>query len=245
VVIKNFSGSLHISPDLFRQLLKGFKFLFYFIDIDPKLSIEIGEYQLDRESLLMIGFGMIQVTIALIIAVALICYNRSRRFILQMIEKIPILFFFLDQATVQKIEKVISKPLAKIVTNTASGFALVKKPVVIAKCFSYSLVVWIVSAFSYYLVAQGCPGIDLTFSSIFAVMIIVCFFIALPSVPGFWGVWEAGGVFALAIFGVSLQEAAGYTLLNHVVQVGTVIVVGLIVMMVTGIKLMSFSEKKK
>ena len=28
-------------------------------------------------------------------------------------------------------------------------------------------------------------------------MIIICFFIALPSVPGYWGIWEAGGVFAL------------------------------------------------
>ena len=68
-------------------------------------------------------------------------------------------------------------------------------------------------------------------------MIIVCFFIALPSVPGFWGLWEAGGVFALSVFGVSVKDAAGYTLVNHAVQMFPVIFVGLASAIVTGINI--------
>jgi hypothetical protein len=92
--------------------------------------------------------------------------------------------------------------------------------------------------------ALGCPGIGLSFIELSAVMVIVCFFIALPSVPGFWGVWEAGGVFALALFGVSSRDAAGFTLANHAIQVFPVIFIGLISAVVTGINIWQVSYKK-
>ena len=56
----------------------------------------------------------------------------------------------------------------------------------------------------------------------------------LPSVPGFWGLWEAGGVFGLLIFGVPAKEAAGFTLTNHVIQMVPVIIVGLVSSIITG-----------
>ena len=91
--------------------------------------------------------------------------------------------------------------------------------------------------------AQGCPGIDLSFAQILAVMIIICFFIALPSVPGFWGIWEAGGVFGLALFGVTAKNAAGYTLANHAVQVFPVIFAGLVSAALTSINIWKLSDE--
>ena len=75
-----------------------------------------------------------------------------------------------------------------------------------------------------------------------AVMVIICFFIALPSVPGFWGLWEAGGVFAMALFGVSSKDAAGFTLTNHAVQVFPVIIVGLMSAVYTGVDIRQVSK---
>jgi hypothetical protein len=60
-----------------------------------------------------------------------------------------------------------------------------------------------------------------------AMMIIILFFIALPSVPGWWGIWEAGGVFAMGLFGVPRLEAAGFTLVSHAMQVFPVILIGI------------------
>jgi hypothetical protein len=93
--------------------------------------------------------------------------------------------------------------------------------------------------------AQGCPGIELSFTEIAAHMIIICFFIALPSVPGFWGIWEAGGVFALVLFGVSSKDAAGYTLANHAIQMFPVIIVGLVSAMVTSVNILQVSYEKR
>ena len=89
--------------------------------------------------------------------------------------------------------------------------------------------------------ALGSPGIELSFFEMTAVLVIICFFIALPSVPGFWGIWEAGGVFALALFGVSSKDAAGFTLANHAIQIFPVIVIGLISAMKTGVNLLQIS----
>ena len=76
-------------------------------------------------------------------------------------------------------------------------------------------------------------------------MIIICFFIALPSVPGFWGLWEVGGVFALALFGISTSDAAGYTLANHAVQMFPVILIGLGSAVATGVNILKVSYGKK
>ena len=74
--------------------------------------------------------------------------------------------------------------------------------------------------------------------------IIICFFIALPSVPGFWGIWEAGGVFALSLFGISAQNAAGFTLANHAVQIIPVIMVGIVSAVITGINILKVAYDK-
>jgi len=76
-------------------------------------------------------------------------------------------------------------------------------------------------------------------------MIIICFFIALPSVPGFWGIWEAGGIFALSLFGVSAKEAAGFTLANHAIQMFPVIIIGVISAMLSGVDTLQILKERR
>jgi uncharacterized membrane protein YbhN (UPF0104 family) len=76
-------------------------------------------------------------------------------------------------------------------------------------------------------------------------MIIICFFIALPSVPGFWGIWEAGGVFALSLFNVSAKEAAGFTLASHAIQIFPVIIIGVMSAMLTGVNALQILKERR
>ncbi len=130
-----------------------------------------------------------------------------------------------------------------MVENFSYGFALIKYPAKIIICAGLSFIIWGLSAFSYYLMAQGCPGIELSFAEILAMMIIICFFIALPSVPGFWGIWEAGGVFALTLFGVPERDALGFTLANHAIQMFPVIIAGVFSAMITSVNILQVSYK--
>ena len=215
------------------------------VKIDPSIDIVFGKYHLNKTTLMSVGHGTFTLLLVLIAGIALVAFNKTRNVINGIITRIPGMFFFAGPVLKKKIQKKICQPLVGVVENFATGFSLVKYPMKLCVCFSLSVVIWGLAAFSYYLVALGCPGIELSFIEITATMIIICFFIALPSVPGFWGIWEAGGVFALLLFGVSSKDAAGYTLANHAIQVFPVIFVGFISAMLTSVNILQVSYKER
>ncbi|MBW1699104.1 MAG: flippase-like domain-containing protein [Deltaproteobacteria bacterium] len=215
------------------------------VKINPELNIAFGGYQLNRHTLELISSGMLKLCVVLIAAIFLFTIERTKAVMDALIIKIPSLFFFATPSTKAKVHKTISEPVIRIVDNFARGLSLVKHPKKIVACIGLSLLVWYLVALSIYIMALGCPGIDLSFLEITAVMIIICFFIALPSVPGFWGIWEAGGVFALSLFGVATKDAAGFTLANHAIQVIPVILIGFVSAVITGINVwrVAFEER--
>jgi hypothetical protein len=188
--------------------------------------------------------GMFKLLLLLIAGVIMVGFSATRKAINSLIIRIPSLFFFAGSDFKEKIQRKACAPLVGFVENFASGFALVKHPTKICICLVLSVVIWVLAAFSYYLMAQGCPGIELSFTKLTTVMIIICFFIALPSVPGYWGLWEASGVFALIIFDVSSKDALGFTLANHAIQMFPVIIAGFISAAITSVNIWQVSYEK-
>jgi hypothetical protein len=170
---------------------------------------------------------------------ALVSVERVRKHFTRILMRLPELLFFMQIAFRERVRRKICAPLARMIENFASGLSLLLYPKRIGVCAGLTALIWGLGALSYYLMALGCPGIGLSFSELTAVMIIICFFIALPSAPGFWGLWEAGGVFALSLFGVAEKEAAGFTLANHAIQMFPVILVGILSAMISRVSLRS------
>jgi uncharacterized protein (TIRG00374 family) len=205
--------------------------------MDPDMVVSYGKYRLNREVLEMIAGGMLKASLVLVAGIVLLSLEKVQKWIRASILKIPSLLIGAGPAFQSRVRVRFCIPLIRQVENFAAGFGLIKHPLKIGICILLSFLVWYLSALSYYLMAQGCPGIHLSFLELSAVMIIVCFFIALPSVPGFWGLWEAGGVFALSLFGVPTKEAAGMILVVHAISVFPVIIVGMISAVITGINI--------
>jgi len=226
-------------------LLILFLILLATVPIDPNLDIVFGKYHLNRETLVIVGEGTFKLLILLIVGIIMVSFGKTRTVIKRSVMLIPSLFFFSGAESKKKIQKKICDPVVSVVDNITSGFALVKYPSKIFICLGLSVFIWALAAFSYYITAQGCPGIELSFAEISAHMIIICFFIALPSVPGYWGIWEAGGVFGLVLFGVSSKDAMGYTLANHAIQVFPVMIVGFVSVMVTSVNILQVSYEKR
>ena len=219
--------------------------IFAFLPIDSHMEIAFGNYHLNRSTLEELFNKMIIAGILFIAAIITLSLPTLRRGIQRLILTIPTLFFFTTESVRNKLNEKVCNPMIQFVDNIALGFALIKYPLKIFICALYSLGVWMAAAASYYLFSFGSPGINLSFTEMFAVMVIICLFIALPSVPGFWGVWEAGGVFAMSLFGVPTSAAAGFTLANHAFQLFPVIVVGLISAMVTSVNIWKVSHAKE
>ncbi len=225
-------------------LIAFFAVVLAFVDIDPQVNIPFGQYTLNRETLMAIGTGLFRLCLVGIAGIVVISVDASRNLLIRFIECFPTFLVFLKQNHRDLIADKLCRVIVKIINNFADGFSMVKSPFKLAACTGLSLIIWILSAVSYYLMALGCPGLDISFIELSAVMIIVCFFIALPSVPGFWGIWEAGGVFAMALFGVPAREAAGFTLANHAVQMFPIIIAGLYSAVLTGVKIRQFAGAK-
>ena len=215
------------------------------LQIDPGLSMTFGSHKLNSETLIAINKGMMMMCLILITGIVIVTVDKSRGVLKGLILRLPALLLGSRMTLREKSEQTLCRPLIRIIDNFAAGFSLVKEPKKILTCLILTFLVSFLSAFPYFVMSLGCPGIDLTFLEISAVMIIICFFIALPSVPGFWGLWEAGGVFALSIFGVPAKEAAGFTLANHAVQMFPVIIVGFISAVLIGINVWRISHEIK
>ena len=215
------------------------------IEINPQVEITFGGFHLNRSTLEVVFDRFIVVGVLLIAAIIMVSIPRVRRGIHRVILTIPSLVLFTDESAKAKIKAKVCQPLIRFVDNIALGFTLIKQPKKIFICGLYSLIVWTTAALSWYVFSLGSPGINLSYAEMYGVMVIICFFIALPSVPGFWGLWEAGGVFALSLFGVSTNAAAGFTLANHAVQLFPVIIVGFISAIITSVNIWRISYEKK
>jgi uncharacterized protein (TIRG00374 family) len=218
---------------------------FAFIEINPQVEITFGDFRLNRSTLEVL-FDRIMIAGALLFAaIIMVSISRVRRVIHRVIRAIPALVFFADEAAKAKINDRVCEPMIRFVDNIALGFTLIKQPRKICICGIYSLIVWTTAALSWYVFSLGCPGINLSYTEMYAVMVIICLFIALPSVPGFWGLWEAGGVFAMSLFGIPENAAAGFTLANHAVQVIPVIIIGFISAIIISVNIWQVSYEKK
>ncbi|MFQ5484049.1 MAG: lysylphosphatidylglycerol synthase transmembrane domain-containing protein [Desulfobacterales bacterium] len=215
------------------------------VQVDPGFDMVFGKYHLNKEMLMTVRGGMVKLIVVLIAGILIVSTEKFRTMTNRLIIKMPVLLFFLNESSRGKIKEKICIPFIKMIENFASGFSLIKYPKEMSICVGLSLAIWGLSAFSYYILAIGSPGIDLSFMEIFSVMIIVCFFIAIPSVPGFWGIWEAGGVFALSLFGIPVKEAAGFTLANHVIQIFPVIIMGFVSALMTGVNIWQVIKEKE
>lgn len=223
-----------------------FLFGLILLKIEPQdgYQIQFASYRIDHGVLMDLGKGMLFMGVLLMAIIILICFEKSRNKIETLIIKLPALMFFLNPSQKSNFENRFTIFTSNIMGNIVSGFALVKSPKRIYTCLIYSAFIWTLSGYSYYIMAKGCPGIDLSIFQITAVMVLICFAIALPSAPGYWGLWEAGGVFALSLFGVSQKDALGFTLINHAIHIFPVIIIGLVSAWITGVSLRRLSKKK-
>ena len=191
-------------------------------------------FNLNGELLISLVWGMVKLSVALLIFIALLAIKITRELIKRCLQKIAAGTQKLGPR-IETIAGTICNFSINIIHNFYLGLTLVKRPLRLCAAIGLTIMIWTVSALSYWVWALGCPGINLTIVELTSVLVVVYFFIALPSVPVFWGLWEAAGVFGRTLFGIAQREALGFTLINHVVQIFPVICAGLISALLTSV----------
>jgi uncharacterized protein (TIRG00374 family) len=198
------------------------------IPLETAGSVSYGQYHLSLETLKTLGINLISLSLFLLVLILCIAIDRTRKFMGLCIDQFPEkILFFLPAASRERVRRSVAEPFNRLLGHAAEGLLLFKNPLKLAACSGVTLAIWFLTALSYYTMSLGCPGVDLSLYELSIMMVIICFFIALPSAPGYWGVWEAGGIFVLTLFGVSSNTAAGFTLTSHAAQLFPVVMMGL------------------
>ena len=213
-----------------------------FVRIDPDVTISFGNYQLNRLLLESLFGKTMAIGFVLLCGLVLVSVQRTRQALLSIIEAPQRLLAGPAPTLSEIMSKYFGRPLGGLLETVARGLNLLRSPKKIVICLFLTAIVWGTQLLSFVVLAWGFPTIELTILEMGAIMVIILLFIALPSVPGWWGIWEAGGIFAMGLFGVPRIEAAGYTLVNHALQVLPVIIIGIGCAMVSSISIWQVSR---
>ncbi len=222
-------------------LILLFAWMISSVPIETSMQMEFGDISLNRDTLVSLASGTTKLCGVLVAGIVLISLESFRRWVYAILIRIPRVFG--NRGAREILEHRIVPGLIRIIDHVAGGFQMIRSVGKLSGCGLLSLAIWALGCLSYYTMSLGAPGIELGILEMSVVMIVICFFIAIPSVPGFWGIWEAGGVFALSLFGIPASDAAGFTLVNHAVQMFPVIVVGLVSMMITGVNIFQLNRE--
>lgn len=105
--------------------------------------------------------------------------------------------------------------VAGIIRGIAEGLGAMRSPGRLAAVASWSVVLWGVGALSFWLVARSF-GLELSVGAVLLIQGVLAFGVALPSTPGYVGVFEALIVAVLTLFGVDRDLAFAYAVTYHV-----------------------------
>lgn len=119
--------------------------------------------------------------------------------------------------------------IAHLFETFAAGLDSIRSPARIFWILVHSVGVWMTVSVAFWIASFGIPGLRLTLMQANAFLVLTCVAIMIPSAPGYWGLYEVGGSFALLAMGVTKDESAalGFTLVVHFVQWVPITLLGL------------------
>ena len=104
--------------------------------------------------------------------------------------------------------------LIELIGGIRQGLSVLRSPARFAGVVTWSVVLWLVNALSFYLAFQA---FDLPVNYAGAVVLqgVLAFGIAVPSAPGYVGPFEAAITAVLAIYGIGASQAVAYAVGYH------------------------------
>jgi len=119
-----------------------------------------------------------------------------------------------------------SAKIQSLMDNFLSGLELIKDPLILAKVSGLTVLFWTLSCIHTFLVLESL-GIHLPFFAAFTVTAVTVISVAIPSSPGYVGIWEFFAMMGLGIFGVTGSKAAGFAVVFHFLSLLPTTVLGL------------------
>ncbi len=112
-------------------------------------------------------------------------------------------------------------------SGVRNGLGVLRTPSDLLQAFAWMAVSWGLAAVEYWIVLRGFVPEAPPAWALFT-LCVTLLGVAVPSAPGYFGVFEASAVAALAVFGVNSGAALAYALILHALHFGTTTLLGAI-----------------
>ena len=120
----------------------------------------------------------------------------------------------LGRATHAALPARVADRIARIADGLVAGLAVLKSPGRFLAVVAWSVVLWVVNAAAF-AVCFRAFGLPVPAAGAFLLQGIIGFGVALPSSPGFVGVFEAATRVTLALYGIDATRALSYAVAYH------------------------------
>ncbi len=161
----------------------------------------------------LLRFGLVGVTVVLVALVAMAFFPRSFTRGIERVAKV--------------LPAVVGRPLVAAIESFLESVEILRNPVLLLTALAWSFFFWTFHATSFWL-GMLAFGIDTGFVSAIFTTAVVGFGVALPSAPGFIGLFQAAARFALTdVYGVAPTQSLAFGFAYNVGTWFPITVIGL------------------
>jgi uncharacterized protein (TIRG00374 family) len=118
----------------------------------------------------------------------------------------------------------------------ASGLAVLRDPVKFASTMGWAIAMWLMNALAFWLGFKA-VGIEVSFSAALMLQGLIAIGVAVPALPGFFGVFEKFAQLGLGIYGIDRTLATSWAISYHILTFLPITIIGIYYFVTLGLKL--------
>jgi uncharacterized protein (TIRG00374 family) len=126
----------------------------------------------------------------------------------------------------RRISPALEERGKSILIRFSDGLSVLKSPGRFSAVLAWTIAHWLLNALGFWLGFKA-VGIHLPFSAALFLQTLIAVGVALPSAPGFFGVFEKFATVGLAIYGVSANQATSWAIGFHILSFIPITLIGM------------------
>jgi uncharacterized protein (TIRG00374 family) len=136
----------------------------------------------------------------------------------------------------RRVSPSVEKRGRRVLETFINGLSVLRSPRRFASVFGWSVAHWVLNAFGIWLAFRA-VGIAAPFSAALFLQAFIALGTAVPSAPGFFGVFEYMSIEGLSVYGVGRQQAATWAIGYHLFTFIPITLIGAYYFTRLGVKL--------
>jgi hypothetical protein len=129
------------------------------------------------------------------------------------------------QALARRVAPRLEQRGADVLLAFASGLSVLRSPRRFVAVLGWTIAHWVANAFAWWIACKA-VGIAVPFSAMFVLQGLIAIGVAVPSAPGFFGVFEALGREGLGLYGIDPTLAVTWAIGFHLLSFIPITVIG-------------------